>query len=113
MPADVVEGVPVPLGAVLGDVGSNPIDLKSVEELPKGDLVRIDCGAGLRLGDQAGALDLRLPLVAGEAVPAAFALAGLRIAHVNDDGPMTGRAFADMALHFFSPSSSDFWWARC
>src|SRR5262245_6321928 len=33
-------------------------------------------------------------------MPAAFALAGLRVARVNHDGPVTGRPFANMALHF-------------
>src|SRR5262249_16825736 len=43
---------------------------------------------------QAGALYLSLPLRALEAVPFALALASLRIAHVDNDSPMSGRAFA-------------------
>src|SRR5262245_32755153 len=36
-------------------------------------------------------------------MPTAPALAGLRIAHVDHDGPMAGRAFAEVAFHL-SPS---------
>ena len=60
----------------------------------------IDARAGLYLGKQSGALDLGLSLGARKGMPAAFALAGLRIAHVNHDGPMTRRPFAQMASHF-------------
>src|SRR5262249_11530571 len=64
----------------------------------------IDAGAVLELGQQSGAFDLRLALGAGKGMPAALAPTGLRIAHVDDDGPVTGRPFADVAFHFFSPS---------
>src|SRR5262249_47775520 len=37
-------------------------------------------------------------------MPFALALAGLWIAHVDNDGPMTGRSLADMTLHLSSPS---------
>src|SRR5262245_52513112 len=50
-------------------------------------------------GDELGALDLCLALAALALMPAGRALAGLRIAHVDDDGPMTRRAFADVAFH--------------
>jgi hypothetical protein len=50
-------------------------------------------------GDQLGLFNLGLTLGAFEAVPLAFALTGLRIAHVDHDCPMAGRAFADVALH--------------
>src|SRR5262245_24935128 len=62
-----------------------------------------DGGAFLQLSNQAGAFDLRLPLGAPEAVPTLLALTALRIAHVDDDCPMAGRTFADVAFHFFSP----------
>src|SRR5262249_18845736 len=67
-----------------------------------------DVGAVLQIGDQAGSLYLRLALRASEAVPAPLALTGLRIARVDDDGPVTGGAFADVALHLFSPMPSVF-----
>src|SRR5262249_42465704 len=63
-------------------------------------------GAVLDLGQKPGALDLGLSLGAGEGMPAALALAGLRIAHVEDDGPTAGRAFAKMPLHFESSTIS-------
>jgi hypothetical protein len=60
----------------------------------------VDLPAFLHLRDQASALDLCLSFGAGEGMPAALACAVLRIAHVDDDGPMAGRPFADVALHF-------------
>src|SRR5262249_10700086 len=60
----------------------------------------INAGAVFHFDQQPSAFDLRLALGAGKGVPAALALAGLWIAHVDDDGPMTGRAFADVASHF-------------
>src|SRR5262249_4319119 len=60
--------------------------------------------AGLDLTQQPRALDLGLVLGAGEGMPAALALTGLRIADVDDDGPVTGRTFADVAFHFSSLS---------
>src|SRR5262249_12397889 len=66
----------------------------------------INMGAVLALGQQPGALDLGLPLGAGKGMPAALALAGLRIAHVNNDGPMSGRPLAEMPLHFESSTIS-------
>jgi hypothetical protein len=65
----------------------------------------IDASAVLRLGEQPGTLDLGLALGARKGMPAALAFAGLRIAHVDDDGPMTGRPFANVAFHFSSPLS--------
>jgi hypothetical protein len=66
---------------------------------------RFDGGAGLEFCQEPGALDLGLALGAGEGMPAPLALVGLRIAHVDDDGEMAGRPFADVAFHFCSPSS--------
>src|SRR5262245_65926078 len=68
----------------------------------------LDGSAALQFCEQPSNLYLRLALRASEAMPAALALPSLRITHVDDDGPMAGRALADMALHFFSPSSSIF-----
>src|SRR5262249_41798219 len=48
---------------------------------------------------------LCLALRSLERMPALLALAAGRIAHVDDDGPMAGRSFADMSLHFLLPSS--------
>ena len=64
----------------------------------------IDIGPPFPFGDQASAFDLRLPLGAFDAMPFATALAGLRIAHVDDDGPMTGGPFANVPLHRSSPT---------
>jgi hypothetical protein len=63
-------------------------------------LGRLDVIAPAGDGDKLGAFDLRLALGAGEAMPAALALTGLRIAHVNNDCPTAGRPLTDMPLHF-------------
>src|SRR5215831_9071427 len=75
------------------------------EEGRDGHARGVDVGAVLQLGDQAGGLDLRLSLGARKGMPTAFAIAGLRIARVNHDGPVTGRAFAKMPPHFESSLS--------
>src|SRR5262249_7954791 len=54
---------------------------------------RIDAGAVLQFRDQARGLYLRLSLRARKAMPAAPTLAGLRISHVDDDGPVAWGAF--------------------
>ena len=59
----------------------------------------IDRAAALQFGDQTRSRDLRLPLRSGEGMPTASALAGLRITDIEDDGPMAGRAFAQMSFH--------------
>jgi hypothetical protein len=51
---------------------------------------RFNGGAGLKLGNQAGFLDLRLALGALEGIPALLASAAGRIGHVDDDGPVAG-----------------------
>src|SRR5262249_30581477 len=79
---------------------------EAVKEFGECNARRIDSATALRLGDQTRALDLSLALCPLEGMPTALALAGLRVAHVDDDGPVTGRAFTDVAFHFFSPSSS-------
>ena len=58
----------------------------------------IDRIAVLRLGDQPGALDLRLALRPRKGMPAAFALT-LCVVSINDDGPMARRPFANVAFH--------------
>lgn len=78
----------VPLPTVEGDVGSNPITLEPLDEGGNGDLGRRDRAAVLLGRDQASAFVLRLPLRAGERVPAAFPFAALL--HVDHDGPMAG-----------------------
>jgi hypothetical protein len=78
----------------------NPIALKAIKKFADRDAQWIDAAGILHFRYQAGALDLRLALVAGESMPTPLALPCLRVAHVDDDGPMTGRAFAQMALHF-------------
>src|SRR5262249_12536272 len=62
----------------------------------------IDRGAGLQLGDEAGALGLRLARGADEAVPAALALAG-GVLRVDDDRPMSRRTLPGMALTTHPP----------
>jgi len=69
---------------------AHPIALEPVEILRECDLGWIDRGTALRLGDQLSAPDLRLALRAGEGMPSALSLAGLRIAHIDYDGPMAG-----------------------
>src|SRR5262249_14878669 len=78
-----------------GDVRGKPISLEPIEELPDRDPARLDRTTVLQFGDQPRAFDLRLPLRSLEAVPAAFAFAGLRITHVNDDGPVAGRPLSN------------------
>jgi hypothetical protein len=65
----------------------------SVEEGGDRHAGRFDAGAVLHLGQQTGALNLRLALGSLEGVPALLTLVG-GVAPVNDDGPMAGRAFA-------------------
>src|SRR5215831_2980054 len=98
----MLQGICIALGTARGDVRGKPISLEPIEELPDRDPARLDRTTVLQFGDQPRAFDLRLPLRSLEAVPAALALAGLRVAHVDDDGPMTGRAFADVPPHFES-----------
>src|SRR5262249_8335895 len=101
----MAQGAPISSSTVSGYMDCNPVPLKSIEKRCDCDPGGVDRNAALHFRYQAGAFDLGLPLGAGEGMPAALALTGLRIAHVDDDGPVTGRPFADMALHFFSPSS--------
>src|SRR5262249_19881921 len=102
MPTYMVQSKSVTLTRGCIYVGGDPVAIKPIKKFPYSNLVRIDRGAALQLGDQLCASDLRLALRSGKAVPAALALSGLRIAHVDDDGPVAGRAFTDVALHFSS-----------
>lgn len=70
-----------------------------VEELGQGGLVRLQVRPAAELRNQAGALDLRCALCAGECVPAALAFARLNVSDIKDDSPMAGGSFADVALH--------------
>src|SRR5262245_58401848 len=101
MPTYMVQGKLVTLTAVRADVGSGPIAIEPIEKFHHGDLVRIDGGAALQLGDQLCTANLRLSLGAGKRVPAAPAPAGHRIMVVEDDCPTAGGTFADVAFHFF------------
>src|SRR5262245_939641 len=94
----------VALSRTSSSVQRHPIGQEPIEILRKGDSRRVDSGAALRLRDQFGAPGLRLPLGPGEAMPTALARAGLRIAQVDDDGPMAGGAFTKMSFHDLSPS---------
>src|ERR1700750_1645471 len=107
MLAHAAKGIAIARGAGGRDMDVNPIALKPIEERGNGDLGRIDRGAAV--GDKAGALDFRLAFVAPDRMPTALALTGCRIAHLDNDGPMAGRALADVTLHSGSSSmmSSD------
>jgi hypothetical protein len=98
------EGVPVAFGGSGTRIDRNPIALEAVEEVGDRDPARIDGTAALHFRNQPSAFNLRLPLSTGERMPAALALAGC-VLRVNHDCPTTGRAFADVAFHFDSPSS--------
>src|SRR5262249_25975687 len=98
----MLQGICIALSTARGDVRGKPISLEPIEELPDRDPARLDRTTVLQFGDQPRAFDLRLPLRSLEAVPAALALAGLRVAHVDDDGPMTGRPCAKIPPHFES-----------
>jgi hypothetical protein len=75
----------------------------SVEILGDGDLARLEIGSALELGDQPGAFNLCLPLRSTKRMPAALALAGLGVAHVDDDGEVAARPFTDVAFMFDPP----------
>jgi hypothetical protein len=106
----MLQGKCIALSTARGDVRGKPISLESIEELPNRDPARLDRTTVLQFGDQPRAFDRRLPLRSLEAVPAALALAGLRITHVDDDGPVAGRPLAKMPPHFESSLLSG---ARC
>src|SRR6516164_4767830 len=100
------EKLPLALCCARGDVtGGLPLVDARAHEIGHRGLARFDVVAPAGGGDKLSAFDLRLALRAGEAVPFALALARDWIAHVEDDCIMTGRAFANVPLHFSSPSS--------
>jgi hypothetical protein len=68
----------------------NPVPLESIEKRRDCDPGGIDRNAALHFRYQPGALDLGLAFGAGEGMPAAPTFAGDRIAHVDNDGPVTG-----------------------
>src|ERR671924_1677554 len=94
------EGTSVALGGPGAGMDRNPIALKLVEELDNRNLGGVDRGAAMQFGDKASALDLRFLLGAPERMPALLALARCRVALVNDDGPVTGRALVLADFHF-------------
>src|SRR5262245_26366626 len=96
----MLQSICIALSTARGDVRGKPISLEPIEELPDRDPARLDRATVLQFGDQPRALDLGLALGAGEAMPAPLPLGGLRIAPVDDNGPMTGRTLADVAFHF-------------
>src|SRR5262249_38475130 len=98
--ADVVQNVAVTLTTMRADIVGDPISLKSIQELPKGDLVWIDRGAALQLRNQLCAPNLCFTFRAPKAMPAALTPASHRIMVVKNDCPTAGRALADMAFHF-------------
>src|SRR5262245_31779314 len=100
----VLDKVPIALRRPWRDFPRGlPLGQPSPHEVGHCDLGRLDGGSTIDRGDEPGALDLCLALAALERMPTALALAGLRIAHVDHDGPMAGRAFADVTLHFLPP----------
>jgi len=94
--------ITVSLGGAGTSVEGDPVPLETVEELAQRDLAGIDRAPALCLGDELGAAYLCFALVALEAMPDALAFA-LCIAAVEDDRPVSRRAFADATLHFDSP----------
>src|SRR5262245_29622315 len=95
------EELPLALCCARGDVaGGLPLVDARAHEIGHRGFARFDVVTPASSGDQLGTFDLCLALRAGEAVPFPPALPGLRIAHVDDDGPMAGRPFANVALHF-------------
>jgi hypothetical protein len=72
-----------------------------VEKRRERRLGRLDVGALGEFRYEAGTLGLRLALGSAERMPLAFAHARLRVAQVEDDGPVTGRPFADVTVSFW------------
>jgi hypothetical protein len=93
---DLVLGqLPIALRRARGDVaGGLPLVDACAHKIGDHCLTRLNVIAFAGSGDKLGAFDLRLALGAGQAMPAPFALSGFGIAHVDDDGPVTGRPFA-------------------
>src|SRR5919201_6714064 len=103
----MAQGVPVSLRAGGGHVDRNPIAFKSIEERRNRNLGGVDRSAAMQFGDKASALDLRFLLGAPERMPALLARARCRVALVNDDGPVTGRALVLADFHFRLPIFSN------
>ena len=82
--------------------GGLPLVDAHAHEIGHRSLARLDVVALAGSSDKLGAFNLRLPLRTFEAVPFALALAALRVARLDDDGPMTGRAFAKVPSHLES-----------
>src|SRR5262245_36653466 len=86
-----------------GDVARRlPLVDPPAHELGHRDLGALDVAAPAQIGDQFGLLNLSLTLGALDRMPLAFTPASLRIARFEDDGPVAGRALADVALHLDS-----------
>src|SRR5262245_61077058 len=104
MGRDLVVGeLPVTLGGASRNVlGSFPLINAGSHEIGHRDLRALDVAALAERRNQFGLLNLSLALGALEAVPAALALAGCRIAHVDDDRPVAGRSLTKMSPHFES-----------
>src|SRR5262249_51471741 len=98
----VLHHLAVVLGRPGADLGRH-MGQPTLQVLPQRHVGGVQGSTVLDLGNQLRALDLRLSLGARKGMPTAFAIAGLRIARVNHDGPVTGRAFADVAPHFLPP----------
>ena len=75
-----------------------------VEKSRKRGFRGLDVGALGELCDETGAFGLRLSLRPGERMPFRLPLAGLGIADVENNSPMAGRPFANVAFHFPSPA---------
>src|SRR4029077_1136607 len=76
----------------------------ALQEFGNGGARRFDVGAPCQFGDQASAFDLCLPFSAFECVPPTFAFERFWVSHVENNCPMPGRSFANVAFHYFAPN---------
>src|SRR6516162_3315278 len=95
----VVESKPVAPPRLSAQVGSRPVTIKPGQKRCSCKPAWLDRAALLCRCDQLGAPHLCQSFGALEAVPAALALAGVRIALIDNDRPVVS-ALSDMTSHF-------------
>src|SRR5262245_8573354 len=95
------QGPLVAHSAARAQVSDGPISLEAIKELRGGDLVWLDRTALLRLSDQLGTPDLRLPLTFAvrQRNPLASTCACDGITDIDDRIPMPVTALTDVSLH--------------